>query len=261
MNITLFAFQMKPRLKRLLPGLMACFLLGAAAIWLFLPERVSDLALLRQELPEVMTALGYFGSATLGIHVSGVLLMLVLPLSLAFYSISQAEYHVGDALRDGRMAQLLAAPHRRSAILLTLCLCAFLETALLLFAAFLGQVLLAVILFAPLLDVLALFRLNLGLLLVCLPFSGLSLLMLFLVPQRKKRRRLCRTLFLLSFLGLGASRFPGWTRFLRFLSPISLLKPQEALASFAGLMQPLWGLALALAFVLFALSIFQQHDL
>lgn len=261
MIASLYGFLMKPRLLHLAIRLALCFLLGAAAVYLFVPERVSDLALLRKELPEVMTALGYFGSANLGIHVSGVLLMMLLPMVLAFSSISQAEHHLGLPLADGRLAQLLAAPHRRSTILLTLCLCAVTETLLLWLSALLGQVLLMLILFPGANNLLALLRLNLGLLLVCLPFPGASLLIVLTKEPQRKARRLSRLVFLLSFVGLSASRFPGFARFFRFLSPLSLLKTQEALASFQGLMAPLWGLGILIMLLLITLGIFQQREL
>jgi len=245
-------FKARFRVKNLLAWLLPAFLLGALAVFLYSESPLAQARLLREELPEVFTVLGFYGDSSLPVFVLGALYGFVLPLVLIGLGIHQAARQVVRPTLDGRMAMLLAADHRRGAILLTLWWVLATSGFLAVLAAFLGQVLMLLILF-PGADIRALARLAGGFMAVSLICPAFALLMAVLGPDERAMRRRSALALYGSLVLAMASRLPGWPRLLRFASFWSLFDGTGLV--FGGpAWQPLLP-ALGLTAVLIALSL------
>lgn len=256
----LFGVRFRQRLIPQLPALLSCFLLGALAVYLYRPERLAGLQALRQVLPEAFTFLGMEGSPHLAAHAGGMLYGFLLPLFVVFRSASSARELVARPLSDGRAAMDLASPHGRGAVLLTLCLLVLLETIFLALAALLGQVLSALVFF-PGADAAPLLRQGLGYALVILPFPALaSLISLRAASPRSAWRGSAAVLTVFLLFSMFA-RLPGWTRSLRFLTPLTLYQGALLSSGAGGWSAALWALPLAAFFLLLALLSFSRREL
>ncbi len=260
MSPTLFAFQFKRRLPGLLLIMVLAFSAGLLAVFMYTPERLSDLRYLRGEMPELFTFLGVEGDSSLDIHLMGILYGFILPLFMILNQVSAARRLFAGPLQDGRMAMLLTAGHRRSAVLLTLYLNLLAETALILLACAAGQVILALLLFQGF-SLPALMRLCLGFFLVMLPYGAFALIMSMRAGTVKGIRRASQAVMLVTLLCALASRLPGWTRYLRFLSPLTLFRGTELASGSGGWGAALFTLPLAALFLLAALRSFIRREI
>ncbi len=257
---SLFAFQFKWRLRRLVPAMAFSLLLGALAVCLYTPERLEGLRYLRGELPEVFTFLGYEGDTGLGIHLMGLLCGFILPLLVIFLSVSGGSALVATPVADGRMAMLLAAGHRRSAILMTLYVHLFLEAALVLMACLAGQAVMAAALF-PGFDFFALLRLCLGLILISSVYCAFAVFMAARAPTPGKMRGFSRLAMALTLLFTMAARLPGWARALRFFSPLTLFQGTALVSGSGGWPPALSALPIAGVFLFMALWRFSSREM
>ncbi len=257
----LFVFELKQWLRRLAALAVLAALLGLGAVWLYTPDPLAQLSYVSGELPLAARLLGYAGSANLTVHVLGTLYGFILPVLLVLAGFSSARRLIARPLADGRMAQRLAAPRRRSAILFTLFWLMALEMMAAAAAAFLGQAAGAFVFLSGQADFPALLRLALGLALAALPVAGVMAAVAAAASCPVSARRLGGFLGLL-FLGfLMASRLMGWPQNLRFATPFALMKGQELLLGYDGLLLPLLGLPLALLFAGFGAWAFSGRDL
>lgn len=256
---SLFAFRFTRRLPGLLLIMGLAFLTGALVVYMYTPERLDDLRYLRGEMPELFTLLGIEGDSSLDIHLMGILYGALLPLFMILFQGSAACRLAAMPLQDGGMAMLLSAGHRRSAVLLTLYLNLLAETALVLLACAAGQAILALILFQGF-SLLALLRLCLGFFPVMLPYGAFALLMSMLSGSVKGMRRVCHAAMLATLLFTFVSRLPGWTRSLRFLSPLTLFRGTELASGSGGWGAALFALLPAAVFLLAALRSFSRRE-
>jgi hypothetical protein len=257
---SLFAFLFRRRLMKLFFFMAFSFFLGALAAWMYMPERLSDLRYLRGEMPELFTLLGIEGESSLGIHLMGMLYGFILPVFMILYQVSAGGRLLIKPLKDGRMAMLLAAKHLRSAVLLTIYLNLLVETALVLLACFMGQISLALLLFQGF-SVPALLRLCLGFFLVMLPYGAFTVLIAVRAKTPLGMRRNCQAAMLATLIFTLAARLPGWTRSLRFLSPLTLFRGTELASGSGGWQTALWALPLAALFLLAALWSFSRREI
>lgn len=261
MIASLFVFELKQLLRRLAALAAFALLLGLGAAWLYTPGMQAQLRALSEELPLLTRLLGYAGSANLPVHALGVLDGFLLPLVLVVASYTLARRLFTRPLAEGRMAQRLAAPHRRGAIVFTLFWLMALEVFIICLAAFLGEVLGAFIFLGGQADFPALLRLALGMALSAMPAAGIMAALALAAPQAVSARRLSWLAGLLILGCLMASRLVGWPQYLRFLTPFSLFKGQALLSGFNGLLTPALGLPLAAAFTGLGAWAFSRRDL
>lgn len=250
----------KFRLSRLRWPALFALLLGAAAVAVYQSPWLDTLRLVRAELPEVFTALGFFTDLTPQAFIAGYLFGFILPVFLSAFGVHSVSALVSAPLQDGRMALLLAAPYRRSAVLFTLGIAAILYGLLLCLAALAGQLLAALVL-APGADFPAIIRLNAGFMLVSAMCSALPLPIALLSGNEGRMRRRASLLMLLQLALLLASRLPGAVRMLRCLTFWSLFD-STALTLGSGGFRPA-GLAFALALFLVFLSmlLFERREI
>lgn len=261
MIASLFVFELKQQLRRLAVLAALGLLLGAAAAWLYTPQVQGELRYLTQELPLVARLLGYAGSANLPVHVMGVLYGLIMPVVFVISSLTLALRLIAWPIHDGRLAQRLAAPHRRSAVLFTLFWLVGLEGLVIAALALTGQVGGAFVFLGGQADIPALVRLALGAWLSALPLSGLMVLLAASAALPSRARRLGLFLGLL-FVGLMmAARLPGWAQSLRFVTPFSLMKGQELLTGAGRLLPAALGLVLGLLLAGLGAVVFSRRDL
>lgn len=258
---SLFLYELKQLFRRLAGLAVFAILLGLGAVFLFTPDMQSQLRYVSEELPLVVRLLGYAGSANLPVHVLGVLYGFVLPLVMVLSGFSLARRLISRPLDDGRMAQRLAAPHRRSGIFFTLFWLMALEVLLISLAALLGQVVGVFIFQNGQADMLALLRLALGMALASLPVAGAMAAVASLAPGLASARRFSGLLGLLFVSLLMVSRLSGWPQPLRFGTPFALFKGQALLSGFAGMLPSLTGLPLAVVLVGLGAWGFSNRDL
>ncbi len=257
---SLFGFRFRQRLLPQLPALLLSLLLGALAVFLYRPEQLAGLQALRQELPDVFTFLGMEGSPHLAAHTGGLLYGFLMPLVVIFRAASSAHELVARPLADGRAAMYLASGHRRGAILLTLCLLVLLESLFLALASLLGQALSALVFF-PGAGLAPLARQGLGFALVVLPFPALASLLAVRAASPRSAWR-GSVLILSAFLLFSLfARLPGWTRALRFLTPLTLWKGALLSSGAGGFSDALWALPLTAVFLVLALLSFSRSEL
>lgn len=227
------------RFKRLLPWLLLALLLGAGAVVLHLPAILPSLDLVRGEMPELFTLFGFFGQSNLPFFVMSYLFGLLMPLLTSAFAISSARAQISLPLEDGRMALLLPAGHRRSAILFTLSAVMQAGNLLIVLSAFLGQLAASLLLF-PGVALLELMQKNAAFAMVCSICPALTLLLAVTSDSLRAMKRKGRLLLYVSLFLMMASRLPGWVRQLRYLSFWSL---------FEGIRQSVPGFSWLLPFV------------
>jgi ABC-type transport system involved in multi-copper enzyme maturation permease subunit len=258
---SLFMFELKQLLRRLFVLAMVSFLLGLAAVWLYTPDMLSKLRLWSEEVPFFTRLLGYAGSANLPVHMMGVLYGFLLPAMFVANAQTLALRLVARPIGDGRIAQRLAAPHRRGPIILTLFWLVVLEALIISLAVFLGQVAGVFIFLGGQADFLALLRMSMGLMLSSLPAGGVMVWVAAASPGRISAMRM-EGLVVGLFLGLLlASRLAGWPRWLGSLTPFSLFKGQELIADTSKLLLSALGLPIALILAGFGAWAFSRRDL
>ncbi|MDD4081695.1 MAG: hypothetical protein PHP02_09900, partial [Eubacteriales bacterium] len=201
MILSLFAFELRQLLRRLLALALFSFLLGLAAVWLYTPDMLAQLRLWSEEAPLLTRLLGYAGSANLPVHVMGVLHGFLLQVVIVLSTQTLALRLVAKPMGDGRMAQRLAAPHRRWTIMMTLFWLVVLEALIVTLAALSGQMAGVVIFLGGQADFPALLRMALGLLLSSLPVAGVMVWVAAASPGAISARRAEWFLGIL-FLGL-----------------------------------------------------------
>lgn len=227
---SLFVYEWRQLLRRLAGLAVLALLLGLGAVFLFTSDMQDQLRQLSGELHWV----GYVGSTNLPVHVMGVLDGLILPLMMVLASIGLARRLITRPVQDGRMAQRLAAPHRRGAIFFTQFWLMALEMLIISMGAFLGQAAGVLIFLGGQGDIPALLRLALGMALSALPVAGAMAAVASLAPGPVSARRLSR-LIGIAFIGfMMASRLAGWPQYLRFFTPFALFKGQALLSGFEG---------------------------
>lgn len=258
---SLFVYELKMLLRRMAALLVMALLLGMAVVFLFDPEILPQIRQLSEELPLTTRLMGYSGSANLPVHVLGLLYGLLMPLVLVVSTRRLARRLITLPLEEGRMAQRLAAPHRRAALVFTLFFLMMLETLLICLAAFLGQAAGVMIFLKGQGDLLALLRLALGMALSALPLAGAMAAVALASPGPVSARRWS---FLLGLMFLGfmvASRLSGWAQLLRFGTSFALFKGQALLTDFDALLLPALGLPLAFILAGLGALAFSGRDL
>ncbi len=258
---SLFAFELKQLLRRLAGLFILAFLPGLGAVWLYAPPLQENLRRFSEEMPFAARLLGYAGSANLPVHLAGVLGGLFLPLLFVIAGLSLAQRLIARPISDGRMAQRLAAPHRRGALILTFFWLMAFEVLVISLAALMGEAAGVFIFLGGQADFAALTRLALACGLSALPVTGLMALLAALAASPRGARRL--GLFLgLVFLGLMmASRLPGWARYLACGTPFGLMAGQALLGGASALLRPALGLPIALLLALLGAWGFSNRDL
>jgi hypothetical protein len=257
---SLFLFQFKLRWYKLLAAILMSLILGALAAWMYTPDRLAELLLIRQELPEVFTFLGMEGSPSLGIHLMGTVYGFLLPLLVILHSVSSGYDLIAKPLFDGRMAMLLASKHRRGAILGTLCLIRLVEFLLLIFCCLLGQVILSLTLIkgANLVEPV---RLALGFMLVSLPYPACAAIFACIAKTPQGMRRASLFLLLLTLLMAMLSRLQGALQSLRFLTPLSFFRGAGLAAGNGGWVPALYALPVAMVLYILAFMSFSKREL
>lgn len=258
MILTLLRSRLRPRSLRW-PALFV-FLLGAAVVFAYSLPLMADLRIVRAELPEVFTALGFFADHSLHTHIASYLFGFAMPFMMTIFGVYTAASMVSRPLDDGRMAVLLSAPYRRSAVLFTLGLAVLLSGLLLCLAALLGQLLASLILF-PGADFMAIFRVNAGFMLVSALCGALPLLIATLSTLERSMRRRSHALMLLQLALLLASRVQGFTKSFRYLTFWSLFDSTALALGGGGFPTAGVAFALALAAVSLALFLFERREI
>ena len=215
MILSLFAARFN--LRKLLPWLLVFLLGGAAVVWAYTPGPLASLRIVRGEMPELFTVLGFVGDSTLPTFILSFLFGLMMPLAFTLFGINAACSQITKPLEDGRMAMLFAAGHRRGTILLTLCLVIFSGSVLLVLFTLMGQ-LAAALAFFPQADLSALLRVNFGFLAAALICPAFSVLMAVISFDEIRMRRRSAVVLLLMLVFFMASRLPGWTASLRWFT-------------------------------------------
>ncbi|MGI6696483.1 MAG: hypothetical protein ACOX6O_09690 [Christensenellales bacterium] len=229
---SLFVYEWRQLLRRLAGFAVLALLLGLGAVFLFTPDMQGHLRYLSEELPLVAQLAGYAGSTNLPVHVMGVLYGFILSLVMVLAGMSLARRLITRPAQDGRMAQRLAAPHRRGAIFFTLFWLMALEMLIISMGAFLGQTAGVLIFLGGQGDIPALLRLALGMAFSALPVAGAMAAVASLAPGPVSARRLSR-LIGIAFIGfMMVSRLAGWPQYLRFFTPFALFKGQALLSGF-----------------------------
>lgn len=257
---SLFNLRLKQRIQQVWPWFVCFFAAGALSVYLFTPARLSDIQLLRQELPELLTFLGILGEGSIGIYISGVLLGFVLPLLVMMFSLSSAKALVAKPIEDGRMAMLLASSYRREKIAFTLIILCFFETIIILIANLVGQLLGVMLLFSDV-SLLPLLRLNIAAALVMTVFPALSCLIAFASNNSRRTAQIGRIGMVLTLLFTGLSRMPGWLRMFRFITPLTWLKPTQWLAGSGGWISIMYACMLSAILTLISIAVFSQKEL
>lgn len=257
---SLFVFRFRQGLRWLIPAAAFSFLLGILAVFSYTLGLPAAIDSLKTELPGLLTLLGYLGSANLGVHIMGILYGFVLPMLVILLSVSLAQRLIAKPLQDGRMATLLASEHRRSSIILTLCLVMLLNLALILLFCLAGQAVSTFFLF-PGFDFSSILRINIGFILVSLPFPAFAAFIACITATARRARRLTLILMLTSVGFMAASRLSGWPSTLRFLTPFSLFEGQRLLGGAGGWSLALWALPLTLVFLLATAWVFRSREL
>lgn len=253
-------FVSRFQFKRQLPWLVFATLLGALSVLAYSPPALETQRYVRGEMPELFTVLGFFGDSSLNMLVVSLLFGFLLPLTHSVYAIRQASRLVSKPLEDGRMAMLLSAPHRKMAILHTLWLVLLAGSVLLVLFSFLGQAVTALILFDNI-NMVSLLPLNLGFLPVSLLCCAIALFLAVTSEDARALKRRSRLVFIVMLVLLMASRLPGWTRQLRYLTFWSFFDGSAlALGSIAWLPLIL-ALALALMLVMLSMVFFSKREL
>lgn len=229
---SLFVYEWRQLLRRLAGLAVLALLLGLGAAFLFTPDMQGHLRYLSEGLPLVAQLTGYAGSTNLPVHMMGVLDGLILPLVMVLASMSLARRLITRPVQDGRMAQRLAAPHRRGAIFFTLFWLMEMEMFVIAVAIFLGQAAGVLIFLGGQGDIPALLRLALGMALSALPMAGAMAAVASLTPGPVSARRLSRLIGLVFIGFMMASRLAGWPQYLRFFTPFALFKGQALLSGF-----------------------------
>jgi hypothetical protein len=253
----LFFARFRP--KSLLIWLLAALVLGAGAGAAYLPSPLEQLRFLRGEMPELFTVLGFVGDSNLPAFVLSALYGLLLPILANMQAVSLGRHLLARPLADGRLAQLLAAPHARASVMLLHFLALAVWIVLTQAACLAGQMLSAVLLF-PVADLTALSRLSIGFIPTALLLSAFCCLLALVSPSEARYARRARLLLALMLILAMAGRLSGWTR-LRLFSVWSLFDGRSLAFGAGG-----WGLAglaggLTLVCLAAALLYFQQREL
>jgi len=256
----LFVFELKSLLRRLLGLLVFALVMGLLGVWLYQPEMQAQLRLFSEELPLLTRLLGYGGSANLPVHLMGLQSGFLLPVIFTLSAHALSLRLIARPLGDGRMAQRLAAPHRRAAVLMTLFWLLALEALLICLAVLLGQAAGVFIFLGGQADFPALIRLALGLMLSALPVAGGMTWVAAASPGPASARRLGGFLGLLFVGFMMASRLTGWPRWLGYLTPFSLFKGQELITRPGALMLCALGLPLGLLLAGLGAWAFSRRD-
>lgn len=258
---SLFVFELKQLLSRLLALALFSLLLGLGAAWLYTSDVLAQWRLWAEEAPYFTRLLGYAGSANLPVHMMGVLYGFLLPVTLVASAQTLALRLLARPMEGGRMAQRLAAPHRRGAIVMTLFWLMALEALIISLSALLGQFSGVFIFLGGQADLTALLRLSLGFMLSWLPVAGVMVWVAAASPGLISARRVAGLMGLLLIGGLMTSRAGGWLRWLELLTPLSLFKGQELIAGSSGMLVSALGLPIAVLLAGCACWAFSRRDL
>lgn len=238
--------------RRLILRLLLGFVPGALGVLAYLPASTEAIRYAQGEMPELFTILGFYGASGLPLFLLSVLYGFILPLMVSLFAIHETAGFFTQALYDGRIAAYVASRHSRAAILFGHWLMLLITLLVLHLGLLLGQMLSAFLLFAPL-NLMALVRLNLGLMAVgTLPVS-LCFLIANLSRSEQKMRRGSWFVLSLMLLLLLLSRLQGYVVNARYFTFWSLFDGSRLVFGSGGGLTAL--VALLISFLMFSLSL------